>query len=416
MQQLHAQARLCPLGQRDNLTGEVLGAIELRRLGQQAAIPVVTQGVQLVVDQGFKIVGARQVQAQRVTTGQQGQVEFLGVDAEAVTRPQPDDIAATFEQFTLVAQTTHCLIPRALEPRLNVISLDVVVQRAQPFDQFTQLENQRVGGKKGVQQIRLGQPTGAPWQAVDDAYRRVLQPLGTALALIQQALAMGFKGLKQLFALIEDVTEKRLVPAKLAFQLFELHQQARQLLIAALRILRQRQCVGNGLAEQLELGAELRDLLGRAQRLAPQLGPRLRLVELGIQLGDGLNHAGALGSVINAQRRHQLGQHVQPRRHRGQLLQRFSQLGDRFSLLGARIQLLQLMVIGRQRLLAGEKTGHLSCQPLVLGQQLRFHLVDLLDIDVAVLANGKQLAALGVERPQGINVSLNISKLLHRQA
>ncbi len=301
MQQLHAQARLCPLGQRDNLTGEILGAIELRRLGQQAAIPVVAQGIQLVVDQGFKIVGARQVQAQRVTTGQQSQVEFLGVDTEAVTRPQPDDIAAAFEQLTLVAQTAHCLIPRALEPRLDIISLDVVVQRAQPFDQLAQFENQRVGGKKGIQQIRLGQPPRAPWQAVDYPYRSVLQPLGAALALIQQALAMGFEGLEQLFALVEDVTEKRLMPAKLAFQLFKLHQQTRQLLIAALRILRQRQCVGNGLAEQLELGAKLRDLLGRAKRLAPQLGPRLGLVELGVQLGDGLNHAGALGSVINTQ-------------------------------------------------------------------------------------------------------------------
>ena len=75
---------------------------------------------------------------------------------------------------------------------------------------------------------------------------------------------MRLEGLEQFFALVEDVTQKRFMPPELAFQLFELNQQARQLLIAAFRVLSLRQGIGNGLAEQLELGTKLRDLLGRA--------------------------------------------------------------------------------------------------------------------------------------------------------
>ncbi|MNY43118.1 hypothetical protein D3C86_1780540 [compost metagenome] len=90
---------------------------------------------------------------------------------------------------------------------------------------------------------------------------------------------MRLEGFQQLLALGEDVGEELLLLAEAAFQLLQLQQQARQLLVAALRVAGLAEGAGDALAEQLELGAELGARLRRAEPLAALLGAGARLVE-----------------------------------------------------------------------------------------------------------------------------------------
>ena len=132
---------------------------------------------------------------------------------------------------------------------------------------------------------------------------------------------------------------------ELALQFFKLHQQTRQLLVAALGILGQRQGVGDALAEQLELGAELRHGFRRAKPLAALLGSRLGLVELGVHLGNGVDDAGPLGGIVDLQRSHQPGEHVQVGGHLAQPCQGFGQLRHGLGFLRLGIECLQVVVI-----------------------------------------------------------------------
>lgn len=166
------------------------------------------------------------MQVQRVASRHQGQVEFLGVDAEAVARAQANDVAALLEQLALVAQCADRLVARGLQARLDVVGLDAVLQFAKTFGQFAQLEDQRVGGEERVQFLRLGEARGASLQAVEDSPGGVEQSLGLALALVEQGLLVRLEGFQQLLALGQDVAEELLMVAELAFQFLQLHQQA----------------------------------------------------------------------------------------------------------------------------------------------------------------------------------------------
>ena len=117
-------------------------------------------------------------------------------------------------------------------------------------------------------------------QAVEDSPGGVEQSLGLALALVEQGLLVRFEGFQQLLALGQDVAEELLMVAELAFQFLQLHQQTRQLLVAALGVLGLGQGVGDALAEEFELGTELGHGLARTESLAPLLGARLGLVEV----------------------------------------------------------------------------------------------------------------------------------------
>ena len=212
--------------------------------------------------QGLQEVGAGQMDRQRVTTRQQGQVQRLGVDAEAMARPQPHHVAARLVQITAVTQLAHRLVTHALQARFDVVGLDVVMQRAQAFGQLTQLEDQRIAGKERIELIGGGEALGALGQAIEDAAGRIQHRTCLALAVIQQRLLVRFEGFNQLFALAQDVAEELLVFAELALQLLQLHQQARQLLVGTLRVRGQRQRAGDRLREQRELRGELRHGLG----------------------------------------------------------------------------------------------------------------------------------------------------------
>ena len=307
----HVQPVAPGLAGGQHFAGQVLGTVKLVGFRLQVHLPEGFERLQLRVLQGLEEVGAGQMQVQLIAPGHQRQVQLLGVDAEAMPRPKTDDIAAFLEQLGLVAQAAYSLVPGMLETGFDIVSLDVILQPAQPLGQLAELENQRIGGEEGVHLLRGLQPPGTARQAVDDAHGCIKQVLRAALTLIQQGLSMAFKGFQQLFALGQDIAEKRLVIAELAFQLLQLHQQARQLCVAPLRIPGLGQGAGNALTEQAELRSELCYLLGRPHAAPALFGTGLGLIEPGVDLGNGLDDAGTLGGILDLQRGHQRGQHVQ---------------------------------------------------------------------------------------------------------
>ncbi len=81
------------------------------------------------------------MQIELITTGQQGQIQLLRVNAKTVARAQPDDVATGLEQLTLVAHRPHRLVAGALQARLYIVCLDAVLEVAQAPDHLTQLED-----------------------------------------------------------------------------------------------------------------------------------------------------------------------------------------------------------------------------------------------------------------------------------
>jgi hypothetical protein len=103
------------------------------------------------------------------------------------------------------------------------------------------------------------------------------------------------------------------VLAELAFDLLQLHQQARQLLVAFLGRLRQAQGADDALREQRQLGRELGHVLGAAQACL-RCSARAHLVQARVDGRNAVHHA-ALRGIVDGQAAHQLGQHVQRGRH-----------------------------------------------------------------------------------------------------
>ena len=248
---------------------------------------------------------------QRVAARQDGQVQRLGVHAEAVPRPQAHDVATGLEQVAAVAQCTYRLVAHAFQARFDVVGLDAVTQAAQALGQFAQLEDQRVAGKERVELVGGGEALGALGQAVEDAGGRIQHRACLALALVQQRLLVRFEGIDQLFALGQDVAQELLVLAELAFQFLQLHQQPRHLFVGAFGIGGHRQRAGDGLRKQRELRGELCHRFGRTQVAAALFGACAGLVEARVDGRDRLDHAGARGGVVDFQPGHQLGEHVQ---------------------------------------------------------------------------------------------------------
>ena len=415
-QQIETQPFGIALRSGQRLAQQILAAIQLRRFRLQRDLPEIAQRIEFGIAHRREEFGAGQMQAQAVAARQHGQVEFLGIDAEAMARAELDDVAAFLEQLAAIAQRAHRLVAHALEPRLHIVGLHAVLQAAQAFGQIAQFQDQRIAGEERVEFVHARDARGAAAQAFEDPRRGVGQRLALALAVVQQRLFMGLEGFQQFLALGDDIAEELLVFAELAFQFLQLHHQPRQFLIAAIRIARRGQRAGDALPEQRELRAELRDRLAAAERLAPLFGAGLGLVEPGVDLGNGFDDAGALGGVVHAQRRHQFRQHVQIRRQHLHLLLRFLQRRDAGGLLRQRIHRLHAFHVRMQHLVAGQEFAGGGAGARVGVQQFRFHRVDRIDIDVAILADGQQAAALRGDRVQRIDAILHALPVVRMQA
>ena len=387
--------------------GQVFAPVELRRFGRRGGIPVGLQGGQFRVVHGLEILGADQVQEQFAVARQQGQVQLLVAHAEAVAA-QADDGAVAFVQLGAVLQRAKRLVAQVLDAAVDVVGLDRVMQLlAQALGQLLELADQRIACKKGMQRVGAGEFFGALGQALHDAQGRVQHALRLALALVLQRLAARLEALQHLLALGHDVAEELLVLAEAAFDFLQLHQQARQLLVAFLGRLRQAQGADDALREQRQLGGELGHVLGAAQARPALLGACTHLVQARVDGRDAIHHLGALRGVVDGQAAHELGQHVQRGRHVGHARQRLVDLRHRGCRLRGLVQCLQLVGIGLHGLVGGNEGGRaLGDSGLGLVDALR-HGVDGGLVHIAQVARGHELAAQLAQLGERVHVLAN---------
>ncbi len=349
------------------------------------------------------------------TPWQQGQVQRLGVHAESMARAKADHVAAGLVQVAAVAQLAHGLVAHALQARLDIVCLDVVAQRTQALGQFTQLEDQRIAGEESVELVGRAEPLGTLSEAIKDAVGGIEHRARLALAIIQQGLLVRIEGFDQLFALAQDVAEELLVLAELAFQFFQLHQQARQLFVGPLRVAGHRQRAGDRLREQGELGGELGHGFGRTQRLAALFGACACLVQAPVQQRDGFDHAGARGRIVDLQSGHQLGQHVQIAGHAAQAVQLLIQLACTGGLLCGVVQRLHADGQGGQCCIAGKEGTGGGADTVVRLHKFGGHRLDARGIDVAQFADGQQSTAQCGDRVERFDEGLHLVPVFRLQ-
>ncbi len=295
------------LGVEEDRRRQVLAAVDLVGLGDQQLVPVLAGGLELLVGDHLVEVGAGEVKAHAVAVGHHGELKGLLVDAEPMT-PELDDAGALFEDVLAVAQGPRRVLLRRFEPRVELLGLDAVADLAQLGRDLPHFGDHRVADEVGVELVARLQALGAAHDPLEDALGRLHHPLGPALTRVDQALLLGAECLVDVLALGGELLDELIELAEAALQLLDLEHQLGKLLVAFLRRVGQTQGAAHRLSEELELGPELGDALGREQLLAPRFEDRAGAVEAAQDLGDAFENPGADGGVVDLEAADDLGQ------------------------------------------------------------------------------------------------------------
>ncbi len=304
--------RQAGFGGGEDLRRQGLAAVDLRRLRDQALLPVGPGGLELGVLDRLEEVGAGQVEGEAAAARHQGQLERLAVDAEAVAA-EPEDGVAVLEQVAAVAQRPRRLLARGLEPALDLVGAHRVADFAQAGRDVAQLGHHRVGGEEGVELVGGRELQRAAAEPQEDPAGCLGEGAGAALALVEQRLLAGGEGLEGLLALLGEPREQLLELAETALQLLELEHQLGELGVAGFRRVGEGERPGDRLAEELELGAELGQALFVEQLLAMPGEQGAHPVDPPEGLGERLQDGGAHRGVVDRQGADHLGEQLEPR-------------------------------------------------------------------------------------------------------
>jgi hypothetical protein len=226
----------------------------------------------------------------------EGQLDRAGVDREPVP-PEPDRPAVVAVQVEAVAQRPPGLLAGGLDPALQLLGADAVVEGAQLLGDPAEPRDHRVGGEVGVDLVRRPEGRGAAADAGQDAVGRLGEPVGAAGALVQERLLAGRERLVDLGALRLQLGEEVVQFAEPGLQRLQAEEQPAELLVAALRRGRAGEGARDGLVEQAELGGELGAALASQQVAAPVVQDGAGPVEAAEDLADALQDRGPRGRV-----------------------------------------------------------------------------------------------------------------------
>ena len=109
------ESLLVPLGGKQQRGGQVLPAVDAGRLGDHCLVPVGAGLGPPGIVHHLVEVGAGQVQGHAPGPRYHGQLDRLGVDAEAVLT-QANQLALAFEQLASIPQPSQCVLTGALQP------------------------------------------------------------------------------------------------------------------------------------------------------------------------------------------------------------------------------------------------------------------------------------------------------------
>ena len=202
-----------------------------------------------------------------------------------------------------------------LSAALHLVGAHAVLELEELLGELPQLQHHRVGGEVRVELVLGLEGLRPAADAGEDALGGAEEVLRAALALVQQGLLLLAEGLEQLLALLGELAEELVELAEPPLELLELHDEAREPLVALLRRVATRQRALHRLAEQLELGAELGPLLAAPSSLRLRSRPartRLRR-ENSSEMPSRI--AGARERVADLQAADHLAEHLQALAH-----------------------------------------------------------------------------------------------------
>ena len=384
--------------------GQVLGAVDLGRLGDQQLLPEGLRLLERRIAHRRPVVGGGDrechpaVQRRRVgracrAAGREdhGEVDRLGVHCEGVPA-EADRLAAVRVQVEPVAQGAASLLARGLELAGQLLSANLVAQGAQLVGDAAYLRHHRVGGEVGVHLVQRAQRAEPAANGGHDPLGRVDQPVRPAGPLVQQRLLARGERLVDIGTLGAQLGEEVVELAEPGLQVFQLEHQPAKLLVAALRRVGDRQRAGYRLAEQGELGGERGPALDRGQLPAPsvQYGPCL--VHRGQHLADPFQDRGAHRGVGDLQRADHLGDHLQPAGLLGQALGHRRGRRHGRDRPGLGLQPRDLGVVAGEGVVPTQEPDRPLRRLVHLGLQRGGELIDAGDVHVAQLAQGDQAA------------------------
>ena len=294
-----------------NERGQIFAAVNRGVFRGQAHVPIGAQAVQFGMMNGGEVARAGQMGIERAVARQESQAGRFGIDREAMFA-QTDDVSIAFKEFTFIAQAAHGLVFECGKTCFYIVGAHAVLQAAQFSGEFAHFMHQRVGGEIGVERFGVAKGLRATGDIVEQAFGAVAKLLRFAAARFQQLLFAFAERAMDVFAFVDEIGQEGVIVGKAAFQIFQLHEQTRQRVVAVLRAADVIERIAQTLRQQFKLGGKLRCRFFRTQALPFIARPRPFLIEPCINGGEIVNDARAQGGVCNGERVHQLGKFVQP--------------------------------------------------------------------------------------------------------
>ena len=226
---------------------------------------------------------------------------------------------------------------------------------------------------------------------------------GARLTGVDEALAVGGEGVVDLLAAGEDVAEEALVLAVAPLELLELDEEARGLLVAVLGRVREPERVGHALREELHLGGELTGRLERPHALAVPAGDGAHAVELGVDVRHLLDDPRLHVGIGDRERRDELGQEIEPVGDAVEGGEVRGELAGALVRVEPRLDLVHRASVGGERVVAREEIGGALPDRLVQADELLVHAPERVGVDVAVLADRRDVTALAADAGQEID-------------
>ena len=392
----------------EHLVGQVFGAVDLGRLAHQLLAPEVAGGLEALVLDQLVEVRAGEVVVHPPVAVDGGQFEGLGVDGEAVVA-EGDDVVAAGEEVELVAQAADDLVAGALEPSGEVVGLHRLAHVVELGDGVAQLGDHHVGGEVGVDPGDVLEGLGAADGALEDALGAAEHGADAALALLVENLLAGGEGAVGLLALLGELGHVLVVVGELALEFLDGDHDLGEVLVALGDGVAHADVVGDGLADELELGGELGGGLLASQILALAAEGGAGAVHARVDLGDRVHDLGGLGGVLDFQVVHHVGEQVEAR---GQAFQALAGGVEIHQLRDAGESLRDLAVLLAVRIEGvgpEEELGAGEGQDLGGLAQPSIHLVDLPEVGVAQLAEADGLAAARAQLAEAAHVVVDVA-------
>ena len=386
---------------------QVFPAIDVGRLRHEMLVPVVPGGFEVAIGNRLPEVGSGQRQLHVIPGSEQGELERLLVDREAMLA-ELDDRLALLEQLKLVAQAARGVLALRFQTRAQPFRPRGVTEVLQPLGEFLELQHHRIGREVGVELVGCRKALGAPLDPHEDAIGGRKKVLGTSLAFVEQLLLLLLQRLIDLLALAGQVRQEFIELAEARLQFLQLHHQTRQLLIATLGRIRQAHGAGHALRKQRKLSCKLRLALYAQQLFLAILEGRAHPVELREHLGNVLQDGGPLDGIFDLQATDHL---AEDRQALGGFLEPLSKGCKLMGLVGALDplkQFLDLLAQGRERLALQQESRGGTTQAIKGLDDLLLQFIQAARVNVAYLLERDEMAPLGPKPRQPTH------ELLHR--